>query len=88
MIDLGSGVTADFFRTPPEAAGPPHGLRLYHPKPNRDESCQVNFYFTGHGDGRPTWTLESEEPLTLTELVVCPSCGLVGRVTAGEWVGE
>jgi hypothetical protein len=36
--------------------------------------------------GRPVWTVESYEPLTLSPSVLCRRCGRHGFVRAGRWV--
>lgn len=36
-------------------------------------------------DGRPTWTVESWQPLTISPSVAAP-CGLHGFIRNGEWV--
>ena len=37
------------------------------------------------GDKEPWWTVESEEPLTLTPSIAC-ECGLHGFIRDGRWV--
>jgi hypothetical protein len=35
---------------------------------------------------RPSWAVESEEPLTLSPSVLCTTCGHHGFIREGKWV--
>jgi hypothetical protein len=37
-------------------------------------------------EGRPSWVVEQEEPLTLSPSVLCTTCGHHGYVREGKWV--
>ena len=37
------------------------------------------------GQNRPTWTMFSEEPVTLSPSLLCTQCGAHGFVRDGKW---
>jgi hypothetical protein len=69
-------------------------LRFYilgHPRPDGQGSCAgsgrvLNPDQERPADGRAYWTIESEEPLTLSPSLLCTACGDHGWVRNGEWV--
>lgn len=81
-LDLGNGVEARLVWTSPDAAIPAavvlrHGV------------CAAVIPWAGLAgayDAHERWTLESLQPLALTEPVRCEDCGLEGLVRDGRWI--
>lgn len=91
-IDLGSGYTARFYRWAPDRALNPQydgipdaeraGIILTCP-----HGSEGGVPFDGRVPGqRDGWTVESEEPLTLTPSIVVHPCGCHGWIREGRWV--
>lgn len=62
-----------------------------HPRPDGAGSCAGSGRILNSGqprtnDGRAYWTIESEEPLTLSPSLLCTACGDHGWVRDGVWV--
>lgn len=89
VLDLGNGhrLTLTFDRE----TGAPSGAVHDHPwKDGPGPNGQVRrggvIAFEGHGGDRPHWTIEQEEPLTLSPSLLCTRCGCHGWVREGRWV--
>lgn len=62
-----------------------------HPDPATGQPCQGTVTFAGQVQreiepNRPTWTVESWEPLTIAPSVLCQGCGDHGWIRGGQWV--
>jgi hypothetical protein len=63
------------------------GIQWRHPRPDNGQDCRGGFvafrgrYMDNHG-----WTLESEDPLTLSPSLMCRGCGCHGFIKNGAWV--
>lgn len=83
-VDIGHGVTIDVH----EMDGVPAGLSYQHPHPTlaAPYTCSGYVFFAGRpadtGDG---WTVEQDEPLTLSPSLLCRECQHHGYVTQGRW---
>ena len=100
-IDLGSGHSFTFFGWAPDRElNPKHadlpdlehaGLIERHMRPDGVTPCEgaLHFRIEPHCSrlwpGRPTWVVESLDPLTLSPSVLC-NCGVHGFIRAGRWV--
>jgi hypothetical protein len=86
--DLGHGHRIQLTR--PNASG----VRSFvdeHPRPDGQGSCAGSGRVLNPGqerpaDGRAYWTVESEEPLTLSPSLLCTACNDHGWVRDGAWV--
>jgi hypothetical protein len=60
-----------------------------HPRPDNGEPCQgfiwVDATSLSHVGG-PVWTVERQDPLSLSPSVKCRTCGNHGYVRDGHWV--
>lgn len=100
-MDLGYGHRLEFVGWHPDPKLNPQyagasvdrwGASIDHPRaddPSRE--CHGFVTFDGpeqreHGAGRPMWTVESWDPLTLSPSVLCKLCGDHGFVRGGRWV--
>lgn len=100
-IDLGHGHTIRFVGWGPDRAlnpryegipDDPHaGAIVDHAKPIGGE-CEGGFVTFDSApapvlaDGRPTWHIESWEPLTMSPSLLCSACGDHGFIREGRWV--
>jgi hypothetical protein len=62
-----------------------------HPQANGPGQCAGSGRLLAPGrarpdDGKAYWTIESEEPLTLSPSLLCTACGDHGWVRGGVWV--
>lgn len=80
-LDLGGGMTAAFLAVP--GAAIPWGLVLRH-----GVHRIVVPWAERPGVEVPTWTLLSLDPVSLLEPVMCPLCGVCGRVRDGAWIAQ
>lgn len=83
-IDLGRGHSASlvWLEHTDRDRGLPVGVIVRH------GSCRVYLAWAAL-DGDATaqrWNLESLRPLTLDPGVICPTCGIEGRIKQGRWV--
>lgn len=92
-LDLGGGHQLRF-TGPADGQGHPIGVIERHPRPDTGQSCEGSLLFdtapdrfrtTGDGSARPTWHVESWEPLTLSPSILCTACGNHGFVRDGRW---
>lgn len=98
--DFGHGVTGCYTSWSPDRElnpqyegipdAPRYGLILNHPTP-AGEPCQSAVTFDSETarqiePGRPVWTVESWEPLTISPSVLCRRCGHHGWIRDGQWV--
>jgi hypothetical protein len=68
-----------------------YGASIAHAHPSTGAKCEGFVTFDGDvqrqlSAGRPRWTVESWEPLTLSPSVLCTTCGDHGWVRGGSWV--
>lgn len=62
------------------------GYTLWHRHPKTREVCPHSFAVCAeHGAGRPVWTVEQEEPLTLSPSLNIPG-EIHGWILEGRWV--
>ncbi|MEY5099599.1 MAG: hypothetical protein RJA36_2318 [Pseudomonadota bacterium] len=87
VIDLGEDHTLTFA----EYEGEVSGCSIAHKKPDGSD-CDGWIAFAGRSWARAfngniaAWTVESENPLTLSPSVACRACGDHGFVRNGRWV--
>lgn len=82
-VDIGSGVTIYFT----EYSGQVVGLIEEHID-TKGEKCSgyVAFRHATNPPGeRPSWIVESMEPLTLSPSILCSTCGHHGFIRKGRW---
>lgn len=86
-VDLGDGHTLTFAQYEGEVSG----CSIAHKRPDGSD-CDGWIAFAGRAWARSfgagqiaTWTVESENPLTLSPSVLCRVCGDHGFVRAGRW---
>lgn len=99
-IDLGHGHTLTYMgwypdrELNPQDRGLPdverYAALIEHVAPN-GEPCASAATFAGEVQAqiepnKPTWTVESWEPLTLSPSLLCRRCGDHGFIRAGKWV--
>lgn len=77
-IDLGNGHTL----RPSRNEGILYGFHETHPRPDNGQAC-IGYIPVGHSD---EWTLEAEDPITLSPSVLCRICGTHGFIRDGKWV--
>jgi hypothetical protein len=76
--DLGQGHTLTYRRVD----GALHGAQIDHA--GRDgRACRFGWIYFGEPAG---WTLENEDPPTISPSILCTACGDHGFVRAGLWV--
>lgn len=81
--DIGSGVTIHFT----VHGGVAVGLIEEHDSPTGRCSGYVRFRIPQNAtEGRPSWVVEKEDPLTLSPSVLCTTCGHHGYIREGKWV--
>lgn len=81
--DIDSGVTISFTTYEGVAVG----LVEEHDSPTGRCSGYVKFRgVPPNPDGRPSWVVEKEDPLTLSPSVLCSTCGHHGYIRKGKWV--
>ena len=81
--DIGSGVTISFTTYNGVAVG----LIEEHDSPSGRCSGYVRFRIPQNAtDGRSSWVIEKEDPLTLSPSVLCNTCGHHGFIREGRWV--
>jgi Family of unknown function (DUF6527) len=82
--DIGHGVTIHFV----VYNGVTVGLTEEHDSPTGRCSGYVRFRVpqNAEGQGRPSWVIEKEDPLTLSPSVLCTTCGHHGFIREGRWV--
>lgn len=83
--DLGHGVRIRFTTY----QGVRHGLIESHDRPDGGGRCSGAITFAGAPTpqpDRPAWTVESQEPLTLSPSLLCRTCGHHGFIRDGRWV--
>ena len=65
------------------------GIIEYHPHLVTGEQCGGSVLFESR-DGRPSWQVESWDPLTLSPSILCApdkgGCGMHGYIQEGRWV--
>ena len=88
-LDLGGGVYVTFTHYSaehyPDAPNPAGGF-LSHKKPDGTWCTGAfSWWRPASETGRPIWTLESREPLTLSPSFAC-HCGFHGYIRQGRWV--
>lgn len=86
-MDLGHGVTAQFTSWGEHDMA---GLMESHPRPDNGERCYGGLLFDLPDvreafPGRPLWTVESLDPLTISPSVLCTICGHHGFIRGGRW---
>lgn len=83
-IDIGHGVR--IYWTVAEDPDVRVGLIEEHDSPSG--RCAGNVFFRGRvpDDCHPAWTIESEDPLTLSPSILCRTCGHHGFIRGGRWV--
>ncbi|HEY3630788.1 MAG TPA: hypothetical protein VGL21_07800 [Jatrophihabitantaceae bacterium] len=59
-----------------------HGAQIDHPGKDGD-TCPGGYIYFGEPEG---WTLESEDPPTISPSLLCRICGDHGFVRSGRWV--
>lgn len=71
-----------------EDDGPTVGYIEEHPDArDRSQMCAGVVYIAEHPEhGRPRWTVEQADPLTLSPSILCRTCGNHGFVRNGVWV--
>ncbi len=63
------------------------GIQWRHPTPISGTECSGGFVnFAGRYGGMDGWTLESEDPLTLSPSLLCRRCQCHGFIRGGKWV--
>lgn len=98
-IDLGDEHALRFYRWAPDRGINPqyegipdverYGAIVYHKKKDGSE-CWSGVTFESEvakkiGDDRPSWKVESWEPLTLSPSLLCRLCGDHGFIRNGKW---
>lgn len=82
-IDIGHGVTISFT----EYKGAIVGLVEEHDSPSGRCSGYVRFRVPQNDTTeRPSWIVESMDPLTLSPSVLCTTCKHHGYIRGGRWV--
>ena len=83
--DIGHGVTIRFVNAPDDTES---GLIEEHPSDGKTESgrCSGVVLWKHDDPNRPTWTLESRDPLTLSPSIQCRTCGHHGYIREGRWI--
>jgi hypothetical protein len=86
-VDIGDDHAISFA----EYEGERSGCTIWHTRPDNGEECAGWLSFAGRAWSRaipsaPAWTVESEDPLTLSPSVLCRACGDHGWVRNGKWV--
>lgn len=86
-IDLGGGHVLQPVKHPD---GGLNGFIEKHPRPDNGESCMGVLIIKPTKDdvtyNRPVWTMESEDPITLSPSIACRTCGAHGWIREGKWV--
>lgn len=81
--DIGHGVTITFT----VYEGVTVGLVEEHNSPTGRCSGYVRFRIPKNDTTtRPSWSIDSEDPLTLSPSVLCTTCGHHGFIRDGRWV--
>lgn len=81
-LDLGHGVQIQRRFLP--GSDEPAGIEWRHPRPDSGLTCAAGGWIPlGHDHG---WTLESNNPLTITPSLLCRVCHSHGFITNGVWV--
>jgi hypothetical protein len=92
-LDLGHGHRLEFFG-PSDGQSRPVGAIVIHSLGDLGQTCEGGITFAtaperyrrlADGTERPSWTVESWEPLTLSPSLLC-ACGDHGWVREGRWV--
>jgi len=94
LLDLGSGFTArlvahDGKRVGLIVEGPCDERCHSTPPPADPQRCSGILYFTGFTDAGPDdprWTVEQDEPLTISPSVQCHCGAQHGFIQSGRWV--
>jgi hypothetical protein len=84
MTDIGHGVTITITVYNDQIAG-----IVEEHDDKSGQRCSGYVKFRGrepNPEGRPSWVVESEEPLTLSPSVLCTTCGHHGFIRDGKWV--
>jgi hypothetical protein len=84
-VDIGHGVTIKIHRLD----GVPAGLSYEHPHPTLPAPYVCSGYvpFAGRpADTGNGWTVEADEPLTISPSLLCRACGHHGFIRGGKWV--
>lgn len=89
-IDIGHGVQIEILRSS-LAGGAVVGLDYTHP--GKDRPCAGFLYFDTpkvrevfEPSPGAMWTVEQDEPLTLSPSLLCRACGHHGWIRDGRWV--
>ena len=87
VIDVGHGHTLTRLA---DADGSLYGFVDEHTSLKTGEPCSGSVCVNPGPDdvkyNRDVWTMESEEPLSLTPSLLCTTCGEHGFVRDGKWV--
>lgn len=82
-FDIGHGVTIWFVSTKGVISGIGFEHRCAGARPSQS---WIPFKGRPHGCDLIGWTVETEDPLTLSPSILCPECGHHGFIRAGRWV--
>ena len=87
LTDIGHGVRISVRRYVADPDRPIGGVYYEHPRPDGSGTCH-GWAAIPDKDGWPehSWTLVSEDPLTLIPSLLCRACGHHGHITDGHWV--